>query len=77
MRKLRLDPEALTVDSFDTAAGAASRRGTLHAHAAAGVQASVDTCDISCIAFNHVETCCGCTTDSTPAGGAKAEPGVA
>lgn len=76
MRKLRLDPEALKVDSFDTAMDAASRRGTLHAHAA-GVQASVDTCDISCIAFNHVETCCGCTTDSTPAGEGKAEPGVA
>ena len=32
MRKIRLDVDALRVDSFDTAAGAESQRGTVRGH---------------------------------------------
>jgi hypothetical protein len=53
MRKIRLDPEALRVDSFATGAPRADA-GTVHAHAS-----KPGTCAVSC--FGTCATNCDCT----------------
>jgi hypothetical protein len=60
MKKLRLDPEALAVETFDTTPPEPATRGTVHGHdtkwchtpdtfcASPSVECSLDTCDHTC-----------------------------
>jgi hypothetical protein len=44
MRKLRLDPDVLAVESFAPQAEPAAARGTVEAHVATGVYSCWNTC---------------------------------
>jgi hypothetical protein len=53
MRKLKLDPEALRVETFATRPSAAARPGTVRAHATLDFDCEptgihYDSCDVSC-----------------------------
>ncbi|HEU4455322.1 MAG TPA: hypothetical protein VFR81_19815 [Longimicrobium sp.] len=66
MRKLRLDPETLDVQSFDTAPDEARGRGTVEAHQPTNPNAN--TCDPlegTCFGFTCFRTCI-CTGPANP-----------
>jgi len=60
MRKLTLEPEALVVESFETADGARGA-GTVHAHETLESECRCDTGSCNC---GSLESCtyCGCDT---------------
>ena len=58
-RKIRLNPDALRVESFDTDA-AASERGTVHAHDAASGQSCTYNCTLDEL------TCSGAACRTVP-----------
>lgn len=60
MKKLRLDVEALAVDSFTTASTANGSKGTVHAHFA--TRGSPNTCNAGCC-----NTCVDCPPAPTVA----------
>jgi hypothetical protein len=59
MRKLRLDPDALAVDSFEPRAADEARRGTVQGNEAL-VDTGVYSCWATCRCPSHHNTeCCG------------------
>ena len=61
MKKISLDLDALTVDSFSTAPESGVQRGTVHGHASAD--------DTTCCPTDAMKTPCCWNTDTTCDGG--------
>jgi hypothetical protein len=59
MRKVKLEIDALAVESFDTGRDAAKREGTVHAHVATDPTCQNQTCRFAETCYDSCDGVCG------------------